>query len=228
MSIIFYSWQSDLPNATNRGFIQKALENASKAIRHDESIEVEPVIDRDTSGVPGSPDIARTIFAKIEAAQVFVCDVSIINRESNARATPNPNVLVELGYALRALGEEKILMVMNSAYGEPELLPFDLKMKKVVKYYMSKESKNRATERRNLESRFEEELRTIYAYIAEQKKVLDLRDTETLILQCSWETLLEQNKIYVEPDEVYEKVKQYNVNREEFDESLEILGRIDK
>jgi hypothetical protein len=63
---IFYSWQSDLANATNRGFIEKALENAAKFIRNDDSIKVEPVIDRDTKDVPGSPDIAHTIFDKIE------------------------------------------------------------------------------------------------------------------------------------------------------------------
>ena len=33
-SIIFYSWQSDLPNSTNRGFIQAALEQAAKDHRH--------------------------------------------------------------------------------------------------------------------------------------------------------------------------------------------------
>lgn len=49
---VFYAWQSDLPNSTNRGLIQKALENATKAIRADDSIKVEPVIDRDTAGVP--------------------------------------------------------------------------------------------------------------------------------------------------------------------------------
>jgi len=31
--VIFYSWQSDLPNATNRGFIQEALERAARNIR---------------------------------------------------------------------------------------------------------------------------------------------------------------------------------------------------
>src|SRR5258708_32648261 len=103
-SLVFYSWQFDLPNATNRGFILKALENAAKAIRDDDSIEVEPVIDRDTDGVPGSPDIASTIFGKIDQAQVFVCDISIINSDAlyqdatgqnvAARPTPNPNVLI--------------------------------------------------------------------------------------------------------------------------------------
>ena len=33
-------------------------------IREDDAIEVEPVVDRDTAGVPGSPDIALTIFGR--------------------------------------------------------------------------------------------------------------------------------------------------------------------
>jgi hypothetical protein len=55
--LVFYSWQSDLPNATNRGFIGQALEAAAKALKNDDSLQVEPVIDRDTTGVPGSPNI---------------------------------------------------------------------------------------------------------------------------------------------------------------------------
>ena len=161
MSIVFYSWQSDLPNATNRGFIQKALENAAKSIRDDDSIQVEPVVDRDTSGVPGSPDIARTIFEKIEESQVFVCDVSIINQSGESRPTPNPNVLIELGYALKTLGSERILMVLNKAYGAVELLPFDLRLKRVTDYYMPEDRRDRATERKELEGKLEAGLRII-------------------------------------------------------------------
>ena len=64
ISKIFYSWQSDLPNLTNRCLIGKALEDAAKSIRDNETIEVTPVIDRDTSGVPGALDIAGIIFEK--------------------------------------------------------------------------------------------------------------------------------------------------------------------
>ncbi|HRV93171.1 MAG TPA: nucleotide-binding protein [Anaerolineae bacterium] len=110
---IFYSWQSDLPPSANRSFILTALERAAKTIHADESIKVEPVIDRDTLGVPGSPNIAHTILEKIEKSDIFVCDVSIINpnRTSECRSTPNPNVLIELGYATKALGHERIIMV---------------------------------------------------------------------------------------------------------------------
>src|SRR5258708_6149027 len=74
--VIFYSWQSDLPNSTNRSLIQQALENIGKAITADKTIDIDPVIDRDTQGIAGAPDIAKAIFGKIGAADVFVADVS--------------------------------------------------------------------------------------------------------------------------------------------------------
>jgi hypothetical protein len=82
---IFYIWQSDFLPATNRNFIQRALEDAAKAIKTDDTLDIEAVIDRDTVGVPGSPDIAKTIFEKIAAADVVVADVSIINAKYGGR-----------------------------------------------------------------------------------------------------------------------------------------------
>ena len=149
---IFYSWQSDLPNKTNRGFIQDTLEKAIKEIQNDNSIEVEPVIDRDTRGVPGSPNIANTIFEKIEQCQVFVCDVSIINQGSDKRLTPNPNILIELGYAMKTLGDSRIILIMNSAFGEVEKLPFDLRMKRVNSYKMPEDCQDKSTERAKLQN----------------------------------------------------------------------------
>ena len=161
--LVFYSWQSDLPSATNRNFILQALESAANALRNNNDLQIEPVIDRDTLGVPGSPNISETIFGKIDQAQVFVCDISIINQEvikqhPHVRLTPNPNVLVELGYALRALGDKQIILVLNDAYGVPELLPFDLRMRRVTRYHMAKENPNRATERRRLEEMLKDAL----------------------------------------------------------------------
>ena len=158
---VFYSWQSDLPNPTNRGFIQDAVERAAKAIREDDSIKVEPVVDRDTAGVPGSPDIANTIFEKIDASQVFACDVSIINGAEKARPTPNPNVLVELGYALKSLKSKRILMIMNTAFGEPKVLPFDLSTKRVITYRLAEVHQEKAAVKKELALKLENGLRAI-------------------------------------------------------------------
>jgi hypothetical protein len=168
-STVFYSWQSDLPNSTNRGFIQRALERAAKDIISDESILVEPVVDRDTSGVPGSPDIATTILEKIDACDVFVCDVSIINHDSENRLTPNPNVLIELGYALKRLGWNRVIMIFNTQFGKVEDLPFDLRMKRVISYSAIQENQDKASERRKLQKQLTNALKVIYTHLDKEK-----------------------------------------------------------
>lgn len=163
--IVFYSWQSDLDGKTTRSFIEEALKRAVKAIKNDDSIQVEPVLERDTKGVPGSPDIVRAIFAKIKTAQVFVCDASIIN-QGKKRLTPNPNVVAEWGYALAMLGEERLITVLNTTYGKPDDLPFDMRQRKAIGYRLPKgveevEGQDWPTIRRDLENSLKRELLTI-------------------------------------------------------------------
>jgi len=159
---VFYSWQSDLPNATNRGLILDALERAAKKIRNDDSVTVEPVLDRDTQNVPGAPDIARTIFQKIEKAAAFVADVSIIN-PGLGRPTPNPNVLIELGYALKTLGNARTILVANTANGPVESLPFDLGTKRVLTYHLPLGTDDKPQQRMKLQESIEAALRAILA-----------------------------------------------------------------
>ena len=140
---VFYSWQSDSPNNTNRSLILTALEKAAEDIINDDSISVVPVIDRDTLGLSGSPDIAQSIFAKIDGASVFVADVTIIDPKA-VKLSPNPNVLIELGYAVKVLGWNKIIMVMNAEYGGPDTLPFDLRSKRVFPYSASPSATEKA------------------------------------------------------------------------------------
>ncbi|SRR6266545_6026443 len=138
---IFYSWQNDLEGKYNRGFIKDALEKVVRQLNVELSIE-EPerqvTLDHDTKGVPGTPDLANTIFEKIAESTVFVADVSFIaERAENNRKLCNPNVLIELGYAFSKLGSDRVVCVMNTAYGEPEDLPFDLKHKRHPVQYSS-------------------------------------------------------------------------------------------
>jgi hypothetical protein len=163
---VFYAWQSDLPNATNRGLIERALQSALASLSDDGTLVEDPRLDRDTAGVAGSPDIEHTIFDKIASAAVFVCDVSIITPPGAERATPNPNVLVELGYALRALGAERVVMVMNTAFGTPESLPFDIRRKRVLTYALPPDADSKASERTRLAERLTEALRLSRAVAA--------------------------------------------------------------
>jgi hypothetical protein len=74
----------------------------------DERVE----IDSDTQDVPGVPEFLGTILKKIEE-----------------RSAPNPNVMFEYGYAIKAKGRDRIICVMNTFYGgsDPSELPFDLR-----------------------------------------------------------------------------------------------------
>jgi len=137
--IIFYSWQSDLPNADNRNFIKDCLEKAVKeANRDDKYLEV----DRDTSGMAGFPNIQQTILKKIEKANIFVADVSIISEMSlKGKRMPNPNVLFELGYAVKALGWERVICVFNEDYGRIDELPFDIKQHRILSYSLNNKEK---------------------------------------------------------------------------------------
>ncbi|WP_442487444.1 hypothetical protein [Halomonas litopenaei] len=158
---VFYSWQSDSPGNTNRNLISTALESAIEEVRSDESIEVEPVIDRDTLGLSGSPDISQSIFSKIDQSSAFVCDVSILDSKAK-KPSPNPNVLIELGYAVKVLSWDRVILVMNTKYGNPELLPFDLRSRRVLTYNVSKDAEEKAPARNLLRKTLVVALKSIF------------------------------------------------------------------
>ena len=87
------------------------------------------MLDKDTKGVAGQPPIVETIFRKFDTTSVFVPDLTFVGSRSDGRPTPNPNVLIEYGWALKSLGHGRIVPVMNIAHGEPsaESMPFDMR-----------------------------------------------------------------------------------------------------
>jgi hypothetical protein len=136
--IIFYSWQNDIDKKINRQFIHVALIKAAKNLINKGAFE-NIVIDEATREVPGTPDIPDTILKKIDNCSIFIADITFIDKkdENNKHAkkrTPNPNVLIELGYAIRKPGFEKIITIFNSEFGKPEELPFDIRHRRPMIY----------------------------------------------------------------------------------------------
>lgn len=128
---IFFSWQSDLATKTGRNLVERALTQAIATIKADAEIDPaqrELEIDRDTAGVPGSPPLVETIFAKVDRATAFLSDLTYVGERADGRRMPNPNVLLEHGWALKALTWRRVFSVMNVAHGHPDehALPFDL------------------------------------------------------------------------------------------------------
>lgn len=134
---IFWSWQSDTHQPSGRHFVRSVLaelalelngldgtEDADRPGAGDEAEDEEVFaddgrveVDHDTYGVGGSPLIAETILGKIRDAAVFVADVTPIATSTAGKRVPNPNVMIELGYAMVVLDDQQIVLVMNGAEG---------------------------------------------------------------------------------------------------------------
>ncbi len=142
---IFWSWQSDTDDKTGRHFVRRCLSDAIKVLKVPEELE-EPTLrntreemhlDHGRQGVSGSPDLAPTIFKKIAAASVFVCDVTLVaenevveaDNSKRKKRLINSNVGIEYGYAIHRLTDERVLMVQNRHFGDRNELPFDLRHK---------------------------------------------------------------------------------------------------
>ncbi len=104
---IFYAWQSDRPSGANRSFIEQAAKKAITELQAQAEFEdsPRPALDKDTQGVPGTPAIADSILQKIDECGVFLADVTYVATgdaatQRDAKRLPNPNVLLELGYAI--------------------------------------------------------------------------------------------------------------------------------
>lgn len=124
--VIFFSWQSEIPS--NKALIKKEISRVCKSMpEHNISL------DESTSNMPGSPNIPDAIFKKINQCDIFLCDVTPI-AENNGKLIPNPNVLIELGFAIRNFGFERIICVTNTNFGKIENLPFDINQNRIVRF----------------------------------------------------------------------------------------------
>lgn len=149
---IFFSWQSDLSNNKTTRFIDEcliAVEDIMKDI-----VSIKP--DRATEGLTGSPDITESIFSKIDDAGLFIADLSIVNKfvveseeeaEENRKFTPNPNVLLETGYAARSLGWDRVICLFNQEYGNPSDFPFDIDHRRMTPYQFTQSTRENEKKR---------------------------------------------------------------------------------
>ncbi len=125
---IFFAWQSDTPPERNKDFIWKALTAAVRGLGEDASPESCPRPEKDTTGVSGNPNIVNTIFERISACAIFIGDVTLVgDAKLGKKPMPNPNVMLELGFAAHSVGWQRTILVFNEASGRPEDLPFDIR-----------------------------------------------------------------------------------------------------
>ncbi|MBF1024883.1 MAG: hypothetical protein HXK98_03250 [Candidatus Nanogingivalaceae bacterium] len=138
---IFYSWQSD--NSKTRRHIEKALQSVIKEISDTPELEDSPRVelDKDTKGAVGAVNIGATIKDKINNCDIFLADVSIIDRSKSGKGIVNQNVMFELGYAIGKHTEEKVIQVANTDLGNIEELPFDIAHQRTIGFSIEEDNK---------------------------------------------------------------------------------------
>lgn len=174
---IFYSWQTDTPDKTGKAFIRLALDDAVSEMAEDMGLSEadRPSVDQDTQGVMGSPGIAETIFEKIKSSEVMVVDVTLVGKTSSGKKLINSNVACELGFAHGWHGDQVLLAVMNTHYGPPEDLPFDLQHRRwPLRYKLSPDSsrEERKVERVKLSKQLKPILK-LYLQTSSQKEIYE-------------------------------------------------------
>lgn len=157
---IFYSWQTTTNAKYNKNFIFSCIEKAVKKVnKKPELMDVEFIILEGVRGEPGSPQVASKITdERIPNSDIFIADLSVVNHINdfkkfvrkivNDKFKPfqNNNVINEHGVANNAIGLEKMIGVLNSAYGSPnenpENIPFDLRhIRFPIEYNYSEKTK---------------------------------------------------------------------------------------
>lgn len=119
---LFFSWQSDIP-----GIKQKIITAIQKqAERIVNKINTQLHIDYATRDLPGSPKIEDAIFEKILNCDFFIADITPVTQVGD-KQLPNVNVSIELGFAIKSLGWDRIILVAcNNSDWKTENLPFDI------------------------------------------------------------------------------------------------------
>ncbi|UTW57777.1 hypothetical protein KFE96_13175 [Kordiimonas sp. SCSIO 12603] len=183
---IFYSWQSDTDDRVNRQLIREAAEQAiTQLIKEQEFSEAErPELDQDTKGVLGAPSIADTIFAKIREASIFLADVTLTGETPLGKKSINSNVAVELGYAIGCQGDEILVKVMNTFFGEADGLPFDLQHRRwPLQYLLAPDCTKR--ERRECKEKLVGQLQMIFAEYLRRGEVVEYKEHQRIISPIS-------------------------------------------
>ena len=171
---IFYSWQSTTDPKYNHNFILECINETKDKIKEEEFYQtIEFDIKDGINGEPGSPSVADTIVEKrIPNSDIFIADLSIVNKKEQKKLFSNNNVMFEYGVARNALGKERIIGVINTFYGEPEELPFDIQhIRYPIKYkYSNNNEEEIESIKERLISNLKNALITIIQHILEEQK----------------------------------------------------------
>lgn len=135
---IFYAWQSD--HNTSRTHIGEALRRIATTANSEWKALAPIIIEMATDVGDGAVRIDLALMEKIARADCVVADSTPV-AVHKSRLLPNPNILIEIGYALASKPAEQVILIEHSAHTKTLLaedsaarLPFDIDHVHRVRY----------------------------------------------------------------------------------------------
>lgn len=176
---ILFCWQDHLDTKLHRFLIRDALNAAIGKVQHELPEGTDSVLrqDSDTLNRAGTVEIANTILQKIQHSTIVVGDVTpVLCDAEKGRFYPNPNVMIELGYAAKALGWNRIICLFNKASCRTEDLPFDIRHRRITSYHCGDPSQKKQAAK-ELESVLYHSIRAVLQEIGRGEFDLSLSDS---------------------------------------------------
>lgn len=173
---IFYSYQSDINHDLNNNFLKEILSDIVGQVK---KYKLELVFS--FKGSSGQPPLADQMLESSENSDIFIGDLTYTSSRNNLlkskgfnicnyafsvselksdKKSPNPNVLIESGYSFAKKGYKRTIFVMNTAFGEAEELPIDLKhLRHPILYSLSERDLNNPTLKQSTKKELREKIK---------------------------------------------------------------------
>jgi|GEM_PF-2000248 len=229
---IFYCWQSDTDANFGKRLIQEALSNAIRLIESEgRDIFFKPILSRaGEMQQAGSPNIVKTINEKIRSSDIFVADITYVTQydldskvKVRKKGAINSNVAIELGQAKALLEDERIIKVMNSVYGSPNVgieLPFDIEQDRYPIEYKADSKASAKIARANLTNVLKDAIKNIIR----EHDVLQKEKYKPFITFNRWGEGMDRSIDYILTDNLITKIKIVQAKSYLKGESIRISG----
>ena len=102
--------------------------------------KIDNIIDVDDNDINNSHQLLNKIKNHIKSADIFVCDITPDHILTENIPLPNPNAMIELGYALQYFENSNIILLLNEKISK--IIPSMLSGFELL-YYNSDETTNK-------------------------------------------------------------------------------------
>jgi len=236
---IFFSWQMTTDSKYNKYFILDCIKKSVKKLKNKPELKgVEFIIQEGITGESGSVQVASKIAdERIPNCDIFIADLSVVNHVNNVKQFirkitgdkfkpfQNNNVFYEYGVAYEAIGEEKIIGVLNQSYGSPnenpDNIPFDLKhIRFPIEFKYSSKFNNKEKAQTQLISGLTGALKETAIFALQHQK----DRYKPLAVWSDWESLTNTTQNYHENEVITKVTSQIKNGIKKPNESIRLIG----